>query len=168
MTKHEKDLIKAFALKQIGKDDFFAEYPVDLNIDKVYALKTLEGAYESKNSEDIEYGLLLGFLLNLFSSDYIDVLCKLILEKWHYKHEDIALILQELKNPKSIDCLYQAALMKFDYLSYDDSYALARKCIHALGDINTEYSREKLRLLASSDIPIIKEKAEKQLHYYPQ
>ncbi len=139
MTSHEKELIKDLALKSISKDDFLAQYSTELNIDKGYVLETLEKANADKNAEDVEYSLLLGFLFNLFSTDYIDVLCKLILEKWHFKHEDIALIFQELKSPQSIECLYQAVLMRFDYLRYDDSYALARKCIHALGDINTEY-----------------------------
>ena len=166
MTDQEKQLIKDLALKSISQGDFFRQYPVDLNVEKNYVLRTLENAYANKNAEDVEYGLLLGFLFESFSGDYVDVLCKLILEKWHYKHEDIALILQELKDPKSVNFLYQAALLKLDYLNYDNSYALARKCIHALGDISTENSREKLALLASSDIPIIREKALKQLHYY--
>jgi hypothetical protein len=94
------------------------------------------------------------------------MLSKLLLEEWHYRHEDITTILQDLKSPKSSDALYDRALVKPVYMNYDESYSLARKCIHALGDINTEYSRDKLILLAASDIPIVKEKAEKQLYYY--
>ena len=58
------------------------------------------------------------------------------------------------------------ALKKFEYLAYDETHALARKAIHALADINTEEAKEKLRMLAKSDVPIIKEKAEKQIHPY--
>jgi len=81
-------------------------------------------------------------------------------------HEDIASLLQGIRSPGSIDELYKTALTRFDYLDYDDSYSLARKCIHALGDINTAESKEKLAMLAGSGIPIIKEAAEKQLYYY--
>jgi hypothetical protein len=165
MTKKEKKLILDFSLTTITKDDFLTQYPMDLNRVNNYVLETLEQAYLDKNGDDVEYALLLGFSFNVFSDDFVDILCKIIIEKWHNKHEDIALILQKLKSPKSVDCLYQTALMKLDYLSYDDTYALARKCIHALGDINTEASRNKLKLLAISSVPIIREKAEKQLHY---
>lgn len=166
MKTLEKKLIKDFALKKFSRQDFLATCPIDFVDDAKNPLRIFERAYANKNAEDVEYSLLIGFLFNFFSNDYVDVLGQLIIEEWHFKHEDIASILQELKNPDSVKSLYEAALMKLDYLSCDDSYALARKYIHALGDINTGYSREKLVLISSSEIPIIREKAEKQLHYY--
>lgn len=166
MNIKEKDLIIDFALKKITKEDFLSTYSVNPAIEKQHVLQLLEKAYQEKNADDVDILLVLGFLFDVFSKDYIDILCKLIVEDWHYKHEDIALVLQKLKSPESIDALYKTALAKFEYLDYDDSYALARKCIHALGDMNTDYAKEKLKLLAASDIDIIKEKAEKQLYYY--
>lgn len=165
MTKEEKKLILDFSLEKITENEFLEQYPLSLNEVKNYVKERLELAYSEANGEDVEYALLIGFNFDVFSDDFVDILCKIILERWHTKHEDIALILQKLKNPRSIDCLYQTALMKLDYLHYDDTYALARKCIHALGDINTNDSRNKLQLLASSSIPIIREKAEKQLRH---
>ncbi|WP_145973675.1 hypothetical protein [Phytobacter massiliensis] len=53
--------------------------------------------------------------------------------------------------------------MKFDYLDFDDSYALAVKCIWALGDIATKESFEKLKLLSKSNNTVIKENACHQL-----
>lgn len=97
---------------------------------------------------------------------FVELLCLLLKERWHYQHENIVTMLQSIKSPNCIDTLYDTALAHFDNVAYMETYALARKCIHALGDINTEYAKEKLRLLAASSIPIIKEKAEKQLHYY--
>ena len=166
MTTEEKKMILDLSMGSISIDYFFLNYPMDLGMEKDYILSVLNQAYQERNSDDVEYALLLGFTISFFTEDFVDILCKLIREGWHYKHEDIVLILQELKSPESIDAIYDTALRKFDYLSYDDSYALARRCIHALGDINTEYSIEKLKLLASSEILIIREKAEKQLHYY--
>lgn len=57
------------------------------------------------------------------------------------------ILLQGFKAPESVDAIYTTIFSHFEYLDYDDSFALARKCIHALGDINTAYSREKLELL---------------------
>lgn len=168
MTTDEKKLIKDFISREITSADFIEKYPVNLNANPNYILSVLQNAYETKNAEEIDLGLTLPFFDKDFkgSNKYVDILCKLLREPWHHKHEDIAVLLQGLKAPESVDALYEAVFSRFDYLDYDDTYALARKCIHALGDINTEYSREKLKLLASSDIPIIKEKADKQLNYY--
>lgn len=166
MTEQEKKLILDLSLKSISEEDFFHQFRINIDSIQSYVLEQLQKAYAGKNPDDVSYSLLLGFFFKTFSLDYENVLSKLIEEDWHYKHEDIALILQTLKSPKSVDALYNTALREFKYLGYDDTFSLARKCIHALGDINTEYAREKLQMLAQSDIPIIKEKAEKQLYYY--
>lgn len=84
-------------------------------------------------------------------------------EPWHHQHEDIATLLDFLKSPNSIECLYKITLTEFEYLSYDDSYALALKCIWALGNINTEESKQKLELLSKSENEIIRQNARKQL-----
>jgi hypothetical protein len=164
MTKEQKKLILDLSLGNITFDEFSKKYSE--HVDSEYILKQLQTAFDKQDSSGVEYALLLGFLFKNFTWDFTELLNKLIQQDWHYKHEDIAYILQQLRSPSSVDALYNAALKKLEYLDYDDSYALARKCIHALGNINTEYSKEKLKLLATSDIPIIKEKAEKQLYFY--
>lgn len=168
MTPTEKELIKDLVHGNITQESFLQQFPVNLKNDKNYILFALQKAYADMNAEDVEYSLSLLLLNEEYSQTdkYVDILSALLNEKWHYKHEDIAVLLQGLKSPRSVDALYNAAVSKFEYLNYDDSYALARKCIHALGDINTEHSREKLKLLTTSDIQIIKEKAEKQLYFY--
>jgi hypothetical protein len=164
MTEIEKKLILEFSLQRINIDEFLQNYSKD--VDSNHVLQLLNEAYDKKDFSEVEYALLLGFIFKTFSDEYVEMLCRLIQEDWHYKHEDIALVLQELRSPKSVDALYAAAFKKLDYLSYDDSFALARKCIHALGDIRTENAKEKLKLLAQSDISIIREKAEKQLLFF--
>ncbi|RFM25561.1 HEAT repeat domain-containing protein [Deminuibacter soli] len=164
MTDNEKELILELAANAITKRDFLIHYAKPVN--DVIVLDGVEKACIEKDPEGIEYQLLLGFLFDCFTEQFSSLLCKLLGEEWHYKHEDIVFILQKLKSPNTVECLYNRALNKPAYMDYDDSYSLARKCIYALGDINTEPAREKLRLLATSDIPIIKEKAEKQLVSY--
>ncbi|MBN8851224.1 MAG: hypothetical protein BGO55_10025 [Sphingobacteriales bacterium 50-39] len=166
MTVNEKQLITDFVSGKITSDVFLSRYPIDFDNNHSYILLTLQNAYELRNAEEVDLGLSLLFFDKEFrnSKKYVEILCELLSASWHYRHEDIVTLLQGLKAPESVDALYEAALSRFDYLDYDDTYALARKCIHALGDIKTEYSKEKLRLLATSDVPIIKEKAEKQLY----
>lgn len=165
MTEHEKQLINDLAANRIGTDAFLKRYPVDLKNGGKYILAALEKAYEDKNGENVEYSLSIVRFDTEYcrTGRYVEVFSKLVVAPWHCMHENIASLLQGMKDAGSVDALYEAALAKFDYLDYDDTYALARKCIHALADIHTEASREKLRLLTESDVPIIREKAKKHL-----
>ncbi|MDQ1088913.1 HEAT repeat domain-containing protein [Siphonobacter sp. SORGH_AS_1065] len=92
--------------------------------------------------------------------DYTDILLHLLDEKWHISEEDIVSVLEFIKDPKSVDKLYEVAV---DVPDYDEMRALAKKCIYALGAVNTPEAIQKLKLLEESDDPIIKENATFQL-----
>ena len=68
-------------------------------------------------------------------------------------------------DPATLDCLFKATELKFDYLDYDDTYQFARKCIKAIATIGTGNAIEKLKLLALSPTPEIAEYAKKELRY---
>lgn len=123
----------------------------------------LNFAYKQRSDVNVEIALYLVFTYELFSENYLDVLNNLILCDWHEQHENIAMLLQRLKSPKSVDYLYNAVNKKYSYLEYDDSYALAVKCIWALGDIGNEEAKEYLKKLLTSENEIIVENAKKQL-----
>jgi len=93
---------------------------------------------------------------------FTGIFCNLLKENWHQSHEDVVMMLESIKDPKSVDCIYE---MSLKIPSYDDGRALARKCIWALGAIDTLYAKEKLKNLALSDDEIIKETAIMQLKY---
>lgn len=162
MTENERQLIINLTLKKISKDEFLEKYHVNVEIDKEHILHLLMEGLKNKNADDIEYTLLLAFYFGC-SKKYTNTLCELILKKWHFQHENIAKMLQKLKDPLSVNYLFKAAMAEYDYLAYDDSNSLAVKCIWALGDINTSSSRDKLTLLANSDTPRIKKSALHQL-----
>ncbi len=88
--------------------------------------------------------------------DYTDILLQLLDEKWHTSEEDIISVLELIKDPKSVDKLYEVAL---DVPDYDDMRAIAKKCIWALSAINTPEAIQILKLLGKVDDPIIKENA---------
>ena len=108
---------------------------------------------------------LLECLLLIASRDgltksYTRILCDLLKYDWHESHEDIVMMLEEIRDPSCINALYETALT---IPNYDDGRGLARKCIWALGAINTELAVEKLITLSSNQDPIISEVARMQL-----
>ncbi len=118
---------------------------------------------QMQDSESIEDGIYLLFAYENYSSSFVDILNKLMLCEWHKEHENIAMLLQRLKSPKSIGVLYETANKQFKYLEYDEFFALAVKCIWGLGDIGTLESYIKLETLSKSENEIIKENALKQM-----
>lgn len=111
---------------------------------------------------DVEHALILASHFGL-SPSYAGILCALLGEDWHFKHEDIAGALQDLREPSAVGSLYEAALRKFGYLAYDDSTALARKCTWALHDIGTPEAIAKLRLLSECQSEVIRGYAAERL-----
>jgi transposase len=70
---------------------------------------------------------------------------------------------QPLRNKGAVESLYRATLKIPLYLKFDDSRALAVKAIWALGRLKDPAADEKLRLLAQSNEPIVREEAANQL-----
>lgn len=168
MSQIENDLIKKFASGEISRAKFLEQYPIDFKKEKAYIIDGLSRAYLDQSSAAVDDFLsLISFDENWTQNQkYADIFCGLLREPWHYRHEDIVTLLQGLKDPNTVDCIYEAALAKLDYMDYDESYSLARKCIHVLADIHSDKALEKLALLAESPIPIVREKAMKQLYYF--
>ena len=126
-------------------------------------IEFLNEAIQKKDAKSIEVYIYLIAVFDLYCTDLTDVFSRLILEGWHERHEDIASILQRMKDPNSVEALFQAIYKQYDYLNYDDSYAFEIKCIWALGDIGNNAAKEKLICLSKSDNEIISENAKKQL-----
>lgn len=164
MNENERKLIFKLVLNEISEQEFLCEFTVNIVHHPNYIFELLERAYIEENAEDVEHALGLAARFNLFTQKDVDILCKLLEAHWHYKHEDIAQRLQHLKSPDAIECLYRTVLTKFDYLDWDNSYSLARKCMWALGDINTNESKKKIELLAESEDEEIRAYAFEQLN----
>ncbi|WP_345858491.1 hypothetical protein [Shewanella algae] len=105
----------------------------------------LEKALNSENSDDVEEAL---YADPVDDPKYIEVLIALLPLEWHKSHEDIARYLQLLKPVNAVPVLLNVAQKKFAYLEYDNSLALARKCVWAIADIGTEQSKEALKSLS--------------------
>lgn len=76
------------------------------------------------------------------------ILCSLLVRDDHKGHDDLADTLQNLRDPRSVECLFDRAHRALPYLDYNESSALARRCVWALHDIGTEEAVAKLEALA--------------------
>lgn len=126
---------------------------------KSQTLSLLKNDIKNKDSKSLSHTIAVIYNDGA-DSDYTDLLLFLLDEKWHTSEEDIVSILEMIKDPKSVDKLYEVAINVPDY---DDMRALAKKCMWALSSINTQKSIGKLKLLQASNDPIIRENAEFQL-----
>ncbi|ENF7817954.1 hypothetical protein ABR157_003749 [Enterobacter soli] len=164
MNIYNKKLFELLYEKKITIDELKKKFDTQGKDLTSYLLESLKNAKSNHSEDDVESIVILIFeLKEIKTNDLVDILIELMSEPWHYKHEDITRLFQKWRNPKTISVLYETTNKSFDYLEYDDSYALAVKCIWALGDIATVESFDKLKILSESTNPIIKENACYQL-----
>ncbi len=121
-----------------------------LGADVEAPMAMLQEAFNRRDAEDVACCLLLAFQFEAITSDDGPLLCGLLLAEWHECHEDVARTLEDLRDPRSVVALYEAALTAkaHRYLAYDDGNALARKCTWALAKIDTPAAWEKLEALS--------------------
>ena len=166
MTNIEKQLIMSYTFKKITKEEFLKRFPVDLTKENNYILSELLRAFDTKDKDVILYAMMILHLEYFTDRDkYVDIFNELLLVDWHDRHEDIASLLKGISSSKSVDALFKAATVQYDYLDYDDGYEFARKCIKALSSINNPEAIEKLRILSQYHIPEIAAYAVKELKY---
>lgn len=153
--------ISKLMLGQVSKEQF-------LEINAIYDVaKTIEKglleAYQSQNADKVDEVVYLTFVFEFFDERIVDVVNKLLVSDWHYKHEDIIWILQRISSYKSIEYLYDAIELRPKYLEWDDNYAFEVKCVRAIYYIGKEKSFSYLEKLCKHSNDIIKEMAQRQL-----
>jgi len=142
------ELIKSLSLHRCTKEEFVEELNIGEYDYQYFFLELFHHVYSIKNADYVEFALATGAKFGIFNNKFVDILCKLLKEKWHYRHEDIVNVLQGLKSPQSVQALYEVIFMKYDYLhKVDECHALARKCTWALGEIGTQEAYDKLLLV---------------------
>ena len=140
------------------------------------AKEKLKEACVSKNSDTIVPYLSLIFYLKIDFDEIKDCIEEIITGNWHYDHENIAGAFEDIASPKTIEWVYYLALAH-QFEGYEGGIAMARKCIHALGKINTPKShalgkintpksKEKLELLANNlnETEELRESAKRELN----
>lgn len=122
---------------------------------KEKTINILKKNIKEKDAKGLDLTLVKLFHLGV-DKDFTEILLNLLEEDWHLQEENIVELLGIIKDPRSIDKLYELAINIPDY---DDMRALAKKCMWALSAIGTPNAKEKLCLLAKNDDGIIKENA---------
>jgi hypothetical protein len=131
-------------------------------------LVQLEKAVNSREPKDTEAALLLIFPEfendEEFRRQTIPALIHILTYPNHYRHEDIVRMLQQAKDSRAVDALYNATLTIPEYQdSYDGGAALVRKCTWALADIGNMEAYSNLQLIAKNDNPEIAGYAQKRI-----
>src|SRR4051794_28076653 len=107
MTENERKLILSFALGKISEPEFLSSFGHDFRAEPRRAVDLLEKARKERSPEDVELSLIQVYKFGSLP-DALDILNQLLVEGWHYRHEDIASALEELHDPSSVEPLYQA------------------------------------------------------------
>lgn len=153
--------ITKLMLGQISKKKFI-EINAISNITDVIKNGLVE-AYQNQNADSVDEFIYLTFVFDVFDVRNVDVLNQLLISDWHYKHEDIASLLQKISSVKSIDYLYDAIELHPQYLEWDDNYAFEVKCVRAIYYIGKEKSFSYLEKLCKHSNRIIREMAQRQI-----
>ena len=132
--------------KQAPEAPLFEAFGSDFRQQPASALRFLTEAADAGAADDIESMLAICWRFGALSSDAVSLLCRLLLADYHSRHEDVARYLQGLRDPRSVDALYDACFLDLPYF-IDDGDALARKCTWALSDIGTPEAVAALRRL---------------------
>lgn len=113
----------------------------------------LQTSMEKQDADTVDSLIYLVYCFDLQSNGLLKIFHELILEKWHYKHEDLARLIGKYKSPSSVPYLKDAAVLQLDYLQYegDETFAFSRKCIRALRTINTAEANEAICELSKSN-----------------
>lgn len=157
MIQKIKNLFKKFCSKKsissstlLKNEDLTTDNSTNLNI-------YFQELILNKDVDGIEDGLPL--LFELENDEYIGILHQLILEQWHYRHEDIIHDIQKRKNPASIEFIKQAMQTNYAYLEAygTGTRQFINQCGHALSSIGNSDVIDLIRELSKSDNPVLKD-----------
>lgn len=130
-------------------------------ITQAQTLQKLVAAAQSGDGNEIE--IALGDMwASGYSEEFVPVFITLLPLQNHSGHDAIVSALQHLRDPRAVEALYAAALVKYPDEA-DDYLCVPRKCTWALADIGTPEARERLEMLAAHANPLTVGYAKKRL-----
>jgi len=162
LTERQCQGIQMFVAHQVSRSDLEALLGFDPHMAPERVLGLLDDATGSRDATQVSCAMVLAHLTGLTAA-FVPTLIRLLATAWHYEHEDVAHALQVLKDSRAVDALYAACQARHDYLAYDDSHALARKCTWALADIGTSDALAKLQIIATSSDSLVAGYARKRI-----
>ena len=99
MTEEEKQIVNRFYFGQITKEEFLEQFPVDLNNEERYIYLSLKDSFDKKSKDDLELVLTLVVFSKrvVYTDEFVELLCLLLKAHWHQQHENIVMMLQNIK-----------------------------------------------------------------------
>jgi len=151
MTPNDKVLIEAYSQQKMSREKLLANYSIDLLTDKQYVITELEGAMKSKDSTYMEHAITLLYLSDV-TTEFVDILNRLLVYPYHFHHQAITKFIQELKSPKSIAYIEKVLATNFDFLKYtaSENGAIAKWFSWALYSIGTKESFDIIEKYSNS------------------
>jgi len=147
---------------KVSDAEFCAAFSTSVVDVKGFGLRVLQEAVATQDGVLVELGLYVGHRFG-FTDEHLGVLMILAGADWHTQHENTVDGLAELRAPSSIDTFYRTATARFDYLDFDEAFALGVKCIWAMGNIASVEAVARLGDLLSCGNDILVENAVTQL-----
>lgn len=166
MNAEQRKLLVDYLMGRISYGSFLEQSGVDPASEPGFVEVALREAMVAHDAVALDYALSLFFRFEPITVEVALILAELVVQPWHHSHQNIALALQDLRAAETADALAAAALMKPDYLDFDDSHAFARKCTWALADIGTPKARRHLESLSRCVDPEIASYAQRRLDYW--
>ena len=154
MTVHERQLLIKLETRQISRDDFLMNFPIDIATDINYVKTEIRRAVETGDRNEVEMFIQLIWLSNNCDDydKFTDTLNELLLIPEHRSHQVITKALQDIKSPSSIPFIRKALESNFDYLAYtcSDSDVIAKWFSWALYSIGTPDAIQVMRDFSNS------------------
>src|SRR5438132_695639 len=99
MKSKLRSLVKRLYAGNINEEEFLKEYFNGRLPSETHVLHLLEYAIVGKDGDLVEEAMVL-LCTGYFKTDsFFILLCQLLTEDWHTKHEDIATLLKQIKSP---------------------------------------------------------------------
>ena len=125
-------------------------------------LDLLRDSVLRESGDDAEAALIVCGAFGV-GPDHLAALADLVRAGWHVSHETVVSLLGRLRSQQTVAALQHAATWVPGYLEFDESRALARNAIWALGDTPGPEAESALRHLARSNHEIVAGAAKEQL-----
>lgn len=127
----------------------------------------LKNGLHQQNANEVAMGLFFGFHFRLFPGNliYLNLLHALLLEDWHFEHENIIYILRKIDNPSNTYAVFLllCQLNGFTNINTPEYENLVKAATEFLADFGDGEAAEKLAHLSKYANPVVCEAAKKSL-----
>ena len=165
MSEKEIELLEQFAYGELDKENFLADYPIDLIKNRLYLVELINTATNEKDGENVD--MLLDVIASLEMYEDFDFQGKyreLIKENWHTMHESLvdSLDATVINEESFIYVLNQVFQYHTDGVE-DFMVPIWNKCLWNLYRIRSEKSIEVISQFIDSDFQGVRETVQKLL-----